>query len=134
MAVYLDSNILIFAFVNKDEKGERARALFDKIVRGQLDAMTSHLTFDEVFYQISQTSGREKAMSATQAALEIRHLRFLDADGTVIRKAHELLGKYNLSPRDAIHAASAILNGASSIITDDKDFEEVTEIKWEKLI
>jgi len=134
MAVYLDSNILIFAFVNKDEKGEKARALFDKIVRGQLEAVTSNLTFDEVFHKVNKLVGREKALSSTQSALGIRNLRFLDVDGTVVRKAHELLSKYPLHPRDAIHVATAIIWGASSIITDDKDFSEVKEIKCEKLV
>lgn len=133
MAAYIDTNVLVFAFIDKAEKGEKARSILDKVVRGEIDAMTSYLTFDEMFWNVKKIVGKQRAMEYSKAAIEMRNLRFLDVDGVVIRKAHELLSKYQLHPRDAIHTASAIVNGASSIISDDKDLSEITEIKREKL-
>jgi predicted nucleic acid-binding protein len=39
------------------------------------------------------------------------------------------MGKYNLSPRDAIHLASALSRKAIAIVSDDEDFDQIKEIK-----
>jgi len=40
-----------------------------------------------------------------------------------VRLVGEIWFKHGLSPRDSIHAASVIQNAASSIVTNDDDFD-----------
>ena len=52
--IYLDSNIFIYAAVNTQEPGEKARSLLQRIQQGDEKAETSALTFEEVFWAIKK--------------------------------------------------------------------------------
>ena len=56
------------------------------------------------------------------------NLRMFGIDSKTIDRAQVLIEKYDLKPRDAIHAASAIQNAAKSIVTNDDDFDVVEEL------
>ena len=57
------------------------------------------------------------------------NLNLLDVDGTVVQEAYQLISQYRLNPRDAIHAASAIVNGITDMHSDDPDFDRIKAIK-----
>ena len=46
----------------------------------------------------------------------------------IIHRAAELVGNYNLKPADAIHAATAIVEGCTEFVTNDAHFRRVTEL------
>ena len=53
--LYLDANVFIYATINTEELGEKARFLLGKIQQGEEKAETSALTFDEVFWASKKT-------------------------------------------------------------------------------
>jgi predicted nucleic acid-binding protein len=59
----------------------------------------------------------------------LSNLKFLMVKSTTVFKAQEIAEKYRLKPRDAIHAAAAIENKVSTIVSYDKDFDIIDEIK-----
>ncbi|PIN75378.1 hypothetical protein COV18_04280 [Candidatus Woesearchaeota archaeon CG10_big_fil_rev_8_21_14_0_10_37_12] len=133
MKKYLDANVFILAIVNDDALGRAARALLDDVVKGEVQSVTSFLTFDEVAWALRKVTNKEKAYVYVKNFLEMPHLEFLDVNKNVIWKAFYYLQEHKLDPRDAIHIASAIVSGASSIVTEDKDFSNIKEIKVEGL-
>jgi predicted nucleic acid-binding protein len=48
---------------------------------------------------------------------------------STVFKAQEIVEKYRLTPRDAIHAAAAIDNKIATIVSYDKDFDILDEIR-----
>jgi predicted nucleic acid-binding protein len=52
--IYVDSNLFIYATLNTEEVGEKARSLLQRIQQGEEKAETSALTFDEVFWAIKK--------------------------------------------------------------------------------
>lgn len=48
---------------------------------------------------------------------------------STVFKAQEIMEKYKMKPRDAIHAATALENKITDIVSYDKDFDEVEGIK-----
>ena len=54
---------------------------------------------------------------------------FIGANKSILFKAQQLIEEYNLKPRDAIHAATALVNGINEIISDDSDFDKIKEIR-----
>jgi len=132
--IYVDANVFLNAILNMEKEGERARGLVQKIQKGEVAAATSALSFDEVFWIVKKHRGFEKALRATKAFLEIPNLTFLDVNGEILWLAYSLAEKYRLNPRDAIHLACALNQGILILVSEDKDFDEVKEIKRKSLL
>ncbi len=126
---YLDANIFIYAVGSLDEKKEKCLKILNKVVGGEIEACTSFLTWDEFVHVVRKLWGREVATSEGKKFLQFPNLHFIKTDREVISKAQELISEYNLKPRDAIHAASALVKGVREIISDDSDFDKVKGLK-----
>lgn len=127
--IYLDANIFLNAVLNSGEKGKRARALLDDVQKGKKRGATSTLTYDELFWVVQKHRSFDDALEAARALLGMRNLTFLDVDSTVLWRAYDLAKAYRLNPRDSIHLACALANRIFTMISEDKDFDEVKEIE-----
>ncbi len=127
--IYLDANIFAYTVTGDSKQSESCLSIIKKVITGEIEACTSLLTWDEVLYALKREIGRAKALEEGRKFLEIPHLFFIEVDDGIITKAQSMAELYHLDPRDAIHAATAILNGCKEIISDDKDFDAVKELK-----
>ena|SRR3989344_5880976 len=130
---YLDSNVFIYAAVNNSAKGETSRNIIKNIRLGELEATTSSLTFDEVFWKVKKERGFENALIAGKAFLELPNLILIDVTAPIIWQAYELIKEYHLDPRDAIHAACALSKNIKTIISDDPDFDWVKKFERKEI-
>ena len=130
--LYLDANIFIYAAINTEELGEKTRSLLEKIQQGEEKAETSALTFDDVYWAIKKHN-LELAFAASEAMLNFPNLEIVSADREIMRCALQIIKKYHLAPRDAIHASTAIAEKADFIVSTDAHFDKVKEIKRKKL-
>ncbi len=130
--IYLDSNVFIYAAVNTQEPGEKARSLLQRIQQGDEKAETSALTFDEVFWAIKKLDP-EAALEACQALLNFPNLEIISADRDIALSALQIIKQYHLAPRDAIHAATAIAAKAEAVISTDTHFDKIRELKRRSL-
>ena len=124
--LYLDSNIFVYAAINTEQLGEKARLLLQKVQQGQEKAATSALTFDEVFWAIKKHN-REVAFDVCNALLNFPGLEIVPADRAVVLSALQIMKELNLDPRDAIHAATAIAKKVDAIISIDAHFDKLKE-------
>jgi predicted nucleic acid-binding protein len=131
--LYLDANILIFAALNTEEVGDKAVALLSMIQSGEEQAVTSALTFDEVFWEVKRNRGLEKAIDTAEAILNFPNLAIVPADRVVVSSALGIIRKYQLAPRDAIHAATAIAEKVDFIASTDNHFDRIKELKRKSL-
>lgn len=127
---YLDSNLFLFGILYEDKS---AKDIMQQVITKEFIAITSVLTWDEVVYTLKKLLGKEIALYEGRKLLNFPHLQFIDADKRIVSNAQSLIEKYNINPRDAIHAATAIINNANEIISDDRDFDIITEIKRTKI-
>jgi predicted nucleic acid-binding protein len=129
---YVDSNVFIYPILytmEAEPKAKKAKQILLSIEKGELPAYTSTLTWDEVVWVISKTLGRSEGINQGQKLLGFPNLEFISADANILSQAQALIDKYNLSPRDSIHIASAIQRKIKTILSDDKDLDQVTEIE-----
>ena len=131
--IYLDTNIFIYASIDESEIGKKCSEIISLHLNEKKDVATSCLTWDEVVYGIRKKVGKEMSIIQGKNLIEMQNLLWLDTNNLIISKAQELMEAYNLKPRDAIHAATAIVNGIKEIISDDSDFDKVKEIKRTKI-
>ena len=125
---YLDANIFIYSTINTQELGKNARLLLGKIQQGDEKAITSALTFDEVFWAVKKHN-LDLAFEACEALLNFPNLEIAPADRELALSALQLIREYHLAPRDALHAATAIAKKADYMVTTDDHFQKVKELK-----
>jgi len=127
--IYLDSNVFIYATLGRAKEGSWCRDLIRGVTEGGEEAVTSALTVDEVVYQVRMSRGLEASIQAGEAVLQMAHLAVAAADAETLWKSLELGRKLGLHPRDAIHAATALLRGTPEFISEDADFDKVDGLR-----
>ncbi len=133
MKFYIDTSIFVLAFINSDELGEKARDILDDVVKGKIIAISSLLVFDEFIWTLRKYCTRAQAIDYAKSLLKTPRLRFVTIDEQIVWKACELLQKYSIAPRDALHAASALSGNADIFLTEDKDFKKILELNTKRL-
>ena len=129
---YIDSNVFIYPILYEEEQEPKVKQAIETlrdVENGKMPAFTSTLTWDEVVWVVRKTMGRDEAASQGQKLLGFLNLSWIPVDENILNRAQSLINKYSLLPRDSIHVSSAIERKIATIISDDKDFDEVKEIK-----
>ena len=80
-------------------------------------------------WAVKRSRTSEDTIASGKAFLNMPRLRLADVDGNILARALALMRKYRLDPRDSIHAASALTEGAELIISTDKHFDKIREIR-----
>jgi len=94
-----------------------------------VEAYTSVITWDEVTWIVRRILGVEASVALGRKFLRFPNLKILGIRKTTILKAQEVMEKYGLRPRDAIHAATAIENKITTIVSYDRGFDSVSGLK-----
>ena len=101
----------------------------DHVNEWAFDKAKSYQRSDEIFNKITKLKDKKFALIVSKLFLNLKNLNFINADLEIINYSHSLLEKYDLGPRDAIHLACALSKGINNIISNDKDFDKISEIK-----
>jgi hypothetical protein len=128
---YIDANVFIYPLIydlDQVVEAQLSKSILSRIAIGDIKACTSCLTWDEIVYVVSRVSGSDDSKRAGYKFLLFPNLRILGLDRKTLDCAQALVERYDLRPRDSIHAASAIQNKASSIVTNDDDFDVIEEL------
>ncbi len=130
--IYVDSNIFLYPAlydVKTVKKAAKAATLLQRVAEGRLEASTSVLTWDEVVWGVRKLLGTDLATQQGRSFLSLPNLKLLSFDFEMLLKAQEIVEKYGLKPRDAVHAATAVRNKIVEVVSYDPDFDAVSEIK-----
>jgi predicted nucleic acid-binding protein len=118
--------LFIFAGQDSEENGQLAREIIKAVQDGKLSAVTACLTVDEVVWNMSEFVSYDDAIKHGKTLFVIKNLKVLAVTPADILKSFEFMSN-GLNPRDAIHAAVAVDNNVTTMITSDPDFEKKTK-------
>ena len=130
--VYIDTNIFlnpILYDVSKNQEAKKSKNFLKEIITNKKIGFTSVLTWDEFIWIIRKTLGIPVAIEKGKKFLVFPNLRIVKLSLTTINRAQDLITNYQIQPRDAIHAASALENKINKIISFDDDFDIINEIE-----
>ena len=130
--LYIDSNVFLYPIIYDSKviiEAKKSKDFLFKIAQGDAEACTATITWDEIAWVIRKLFGFELSAEASKKLLAFPNLKLLGIRKSTVFKAQELMEKYKMKPRDAIHAATALENKITEIVSFDKDFDEVKEIK-----
>jgi len=125
---YFDTGVFVTPLLRNHSDAVVASCLDwqQRAAAGAITVVTSALTWDEVTWVAGRR--RATAFDFTAAALVGKRLRTLPGlswaavDEKVLDLAGRLLAEARLRPRDAIHAATALMHANGRLLTLDGDF------------
>lgn len=124
---YLDANVFIYAAIGNENIKPVAIELFSFLKENKFKAISNLLTFDEIIKVIA-SADKDKAMEVGQGFLSMEDIERVAFTESIAYVALYNLRKYNLSPRDSIHLATAQTSNVDAIVSEDKDFSKIKEI------
>lgn len=125
MAVFLDTSVFIHAAGDASAPRAACVDLLHRVAAHEVDARTSAEVVQEIHHVF-----RRRGRLADGVALG-REVVLLFPDllpisrADIVRSGDILMGRPQLSPRDALHAATALNNGISAIVSTDSDLDQV---------
>ncbi|MAF34891.1 hypothetical protein CMO91_03530 [Candidatus Woesearchaeota archaeon] len=123
---YIDANVFVNAILYDTARGDSCRKILGRVVSGQT-ACTSTLTWDEVTKVLKRERDRKLAAREGERFLQFPKLTLIEPDKEILQEAQKTFEHYHVEPRDAIHAATAVMMGAP-IISEDKDFDKIKSV------
>ncbi|MBI4452998.1 type II toxin-antitoxin system VapC family toxin [Candidatus Woesearchaeota archaeon] len=126
---YLDTSVFVVSALDTGVNGEKSRNIIDAIQKNSFEGYTSALTFDELAFAVRKLRSFENSIIAGDDFLNMGHLNFIEIAYETVKLAQDLIKKYRLRPRDAIHAACAMHKDIKIIVSDDADFDSVKELE-----
>ncbi|MBN2518477.1 MAG: type II toxin-antitoxin system VapC family toxin [Candidatus Altiarchaeota archaeon] len=126
--IYVDSNIFIVAVLDKTARGNISRKCLGLVDHGKTDAITSSLTMDELMWTLIKHGKKHLVTEVVHSIYESR-LMVVPVSSQAPLKACEFLERFELSPRDAIHAAVIKENNLNDILSEDRHFDNVSWLK-----
>jgi predicted nucleic acid-binding protein len=152
--VYLDANAFHYLFREHRQYSKNVREFFHRVREGEVEAITSPLSIEELLYKLLLHSVAEKYACnpveklredkkvlqefvdklerAVHIILAIDNLRMVDITSGILPLVPEDMRRYLLLPRDSLHLEIMLSNGCRDIVSQDEDFDGVPEItRWD---
>ncbi len=118
--VGLDTSIFIYHFEANARYLSATTTLLNRIQNGQHQAIVSTVALMELTVHPWRLGKSEIAQSYEMLLVHFPNLHLADVTRDVARRAAQLRANYSLHPADALQTATALVNGATAFITNDK--------------
>jgi predicted nucleic acid-binding protein len=127
--VFLDTNVFLYAIGAESPHREPCRDALLAAGDGHLDAVTSSEVLQEILHvrtrRVNLRDGIKAARSAAAMVAEV-----LPVTGDDVLAACKILERYTqISARDALHVAVMKASHIQTLISVDKDFDAIKDIR-----
>jgi predicted nucleic acid-binding protein len=129
VTIFIDTAILMYAGGSEHPLREPSRAVLRAAVEGRLEAVTSVEVVQEILHRYiairrldAGVAMARETIAAFGPLLPITH--------AVVERMPGLVERYPaLSARDLVHVATCLEEGISAIVSPDRGFDSVSEIR-----
>ncbi len=126
--VYVDAQVVIYSVEKHPTYAPLLRLLWAAVLAGTVEAVTSELTVLEALVGPLK-SGNAGLVGVFEQFFGLAGVRLVPVFAAVLRDAAQLRATVpKLKTPDAIHAATAIREGCTQIVTNDYGFRAVTGV------
>lgn len=128
MSTFLDTNVFLYAAGGHHPYQQSCWHILRRVAEGELDATTSSEVVQEVLYVLMRRGLRSQALSLARSILSV-FPSLLEVGTAEMEAACTLLeSKPELPPRDAVHAATMLTHGVTTIISADAHFDLLSRL------
>lgn len=133
--VYLDANFFIYALEAVAPWARAAGEILTSLDAGRLAAVTSELSLAECLVKPLALRRGDVASAYLELLKDHRFLSVPPVSREILIEAARLRGLARIKLPDAIHAATALLTGCSSFLTNDDRLriEGLVMVRWHEL-
>ena len=129
MTLFLDTAIFMYAGGAEHPLRVPCGAILRQIDEGSLDATTSVEVVQEILHRFLAVRRPEVGTAMARQVLDA-FAPFLPMTHGLMRRVPSLVEAYPaLSARDAVHVATCIGEGIDTIVSPDRGFDQVREIR-----
>ena len=125
--MYFDSNIFIFAAIDKGKVGKNCRKIMKLIDEQRILAAANYMVIDEVLWVLKKNIGKEDAIRIVKTILSMP-IKWINMDEQIVLQTMVVFEKTTLDPRDSVHIASMKKVGLTTLISEDRDFDKIEGI------
>ena len=126
--VYLDSNGFIYSIERIDPYRSMLDTLWLTVSTGQIKVVTSELTLLEVLVKPLKVGDATSATLYRTVLKNTPDVQMLPITQPVLEAAANLRAMVGLKTPDALHVATALLNGSTLFVTNDSAFRRVKDL------
>jgi len=124
--VGLDTPVFIYHLEAHPRYLPLTQALLAGVQAGQWQAVTSTVTIMEVTARPWQLDRPAVAREYEAMLVHFPHLTVAGVTREVARRAAQLRARYRVRPADALQAATALVHGATALVTNDRLLERLS--------
>lgn len=124
--VYLDTNIVIYAIEGFADLAKQIQALLLALDDAQIVAVTSELTLAEALIKPLKDQNQPEQQAYKKFLTPTSVLQVVPISKEILEEAARLRATTKLKLPDAIHLATATLNGCDCFLTNDDSFKSIT--------
>jgi hypothetical protein len=129
VTIFLDTAIFMFAAGSEHPLREPCRVVLARSVRGEIAGATSAEVIQELIHRYRSIRRNDAAGRVSREVLGAFG-PVLPVDHAVVARLPDLLERYpTLATRDLVHIATCIEEGIGEIVTPDRGFDAVAEIR-----
>jgi uncharacterized protein len=129
VTLFVDAAVLMYAAGAEHPYRSSCRAIVEAIRDGEVDATTSVEVVQELVHRFVSIGRSDLARDLSKEALAL-FAPVLPITHAVMRRVPDLVARYpTLDARDLVHVATCIHEGINEIISADRGYDPVTEVR-----
>ena len=129
MTVFIDTAVIMYAAGAEHPLREPSRRVLSRIGTGELDGVISVEVVQEILHRFSSVRRRDVGEAQARDAMDF-FAPVLPVTHALMRRVPDLAARYpSLAARDLVHVATCIHEGITEIISPDRGFDGVAEIR-----
>lgn len=129
MTVFIDTAVVMYANGASHPLRDACRSIMVLVGNGELEATTSSEVVQELVHRFVSIKRPEIGIAMARLTLDA-FAPVLPITHALMRRVPELAARYpSLAARDLVHIATCIHEGINEIITPDRGFDMVTEVR-----
>ncbi len=129
MTVFVDTAVLMYAAGAEHPLRAPCRRFVEAVGSRSIDAVTSTEVIQEIIHRYAAIGRREDGAELATRSLDL-FAPALPITHALVRRVPDLVVRYpGLAARDAIHVATCLHEGIAEIVSPDRAFDAVTEIR-----
>ena len=129
MTVFVDAAVVMHAAGGEHPLRDPCRRIIDGISDGSVDGVTSAEVVQEIFHRFLSIRRPEDGAILAERTQDLM-APVLPITHALMRRVPELARRYpTLDARDLVHVATCIHEGITEIISPDRGFDQVAELR-----